>query len=94
MTSCWNRAICDEGRILPAASDKGRTISDTDSKRSNLQDRLRVVRRRKWIFLQAVILVPAAAVAYSFHQQALYSASADVLINSQNAESKPLANEF
>jgi uncharacterized protein involved in exopolysaccharide biosynthesis len=31
------------------------------------------------------MLFPAAAVAYSLHQQALYRASADVLINSQNA---------
>ena len=68
-----------------AANHKGRTITDTDSERSNLRDRLRVLRRRKWIVLQAVILVPAAAVAYSLHQQALYRASADVLINSQNA---------
>jgi len=64
---------------------RGRTIIDTDSDRSNLQGRLRVLRRRKWIILQAVILVPAAAVAYSFHQQTRYKASADVLINSQNA---------
>jgi Mrp family chromosome partitioning ATPase/capsular polysaccharide biosynthesis protein len=68
-----------------APTTKGRSITDTDSMRSNLQNRLHVFRRRKWIILQAVILVPAAALAYSFHQQALYRASADVLINSQNA---------
>jgi Mrp family chromosome partitioning ATPase len=34
--------------------------------------------------LQAVVLVPAAAVAFSLHQQKLYSASADVLLNQQN----------
>jgi Mrp family chromosome partitioning ATPase len=51
---------------------------------ATLRDYLRVVRRRKWIILQAVVLVPAAAVAFSLHQQKLYRASADVLLNQQN----------
>ena len=32
----------------------------------------------------AALLVPLAAVAFSLHQQRLYEASAEVLLNSQN----------
>jgi capsular exopolysaccharide synthesis family protein len=45
-----------------------------------LHDRLDVIRRRKWTVLLAVIIVPAAAIAYSLHQPARYSARADVLL--------------
>src|SRR3954454_18187383 len=51
---------------------------------STLRDYLRVVRRRKWIILQAVILVPAAAIAFSLHQRSMYRASAEVLLPTQN----------
>ncbi len=47
---------------------------------STLRDYLRVARRRKWIILQAVLLVPAAAVLFSLQQQKLYQASADVYL--------------
>ena len=49
-----------------------------------LHERLSVLRRRKWIFLLAVFVVPAAAVAYSLHQPAEYQASADVLLGRQS----------
>jgi polysaccharide biosynthesis transport protein len=52
--------------------------------RTTLRDYLRVIRRRKWVILQAVVLVPAAAVAFSLHQQKLYRAGADVLLVQQN----------
>ena len=55
---------------------------------ASLRDYLHVVRRRKWIILQAVVLVPAAAVAFSLHQQKLYQASAQVLLSSQNLASQ------
>jgi len=55
---------------------------------ASLRDYLYVVRRRKWIILQAVVLVPAAAVAFSLHQQKLYQASAQVLLSSQNLASQ------
>ena len=45
---------------------------------------LRVLRRRKWLFLQAVVLVPAVAVVVSLRQQELYRSSAEVLLSSQN----------
>lgn len=51
---------------------------------ATLRDYLRVVRRRKWIILQAVLLVPLAALALSLRQPALYEASSQVLINPQN----------
>lgn len=51
---------------------------------ATLRDYLQIVRRRKWIILQAVVLVPAAAIAFSLHEQKLYQASAQVLLSSQN----------
>lgn len=53
-----------------------------------LRDYLTVVRRRKWIILTAVVLVPAAAVAFSLHQTKLYQANAQVLLNAQNLASQ------
>jgi tyrosine-protein kinase len=64
--------------------DRRNTITGIRSEQNTLQQRLRVLWRRKWIILLGVILVPAGAIGYSFHQQALYRASADVLINTQN----------
>jgi receptor protein-tyrosine kinase len=49
-----------------------------------LGDYLKVVRRRKWIILSALVLVPAAAVAFSLHQTKLYQANAEVLLSRQN----------
>jgi Mrp family chromosome partitioning ATPase len=54
---------------------------------SSLTDFLRVVRRRKWIILQAVVLVPLAAVAFSLQQDHLYRASSQVLLSNQNLAS-------
>jgi len=51
---------------------------------ATLRDYLHVLRRRKWIILQAAVLVPAAAIAFSIHQQKLYQASAQVLLSTQN----------
>ena len=55
---------------------------------ATLRDYLNVVRRRKWVILQAVVLVPLAAVLFSLHQQKLYQASAQVLLSSQNLASQ------
>jgi succinoglycan biosynthesis transport protein ExoP len=51
---------------------------------STLRDYLAVIRRRKWIILAAVILVPAVAVAYSSRQTELYQAEAQVLLSQVN----------
>ena len=48
-----------------------------------LHDYLRVVRRRKWMVVQAALMVPLAAVAFSLHQQKRYEASADVLLSAE-----------
>ena len=48
---------------------------------STLHDHLNVLRRRKWIILQAVIIVPALAVFLAMRHQKLYSADAQVLVN-------------
>src|SRR2546423_14719834 len=51
---------------------------------ATLRDHLRVVRRRKWLILLALLVVPAATVAYSLHQKPLYRATAQVLLSHQN----------
>jgi len=51
---------------------------------ATLRDYLGVVRRRRWIILLAVVLVPAAALAFSLHQEKLYQAQAKVLLSAQN----------
>ncbi len=59
-------------------------MSHDDAHASSLRGYLNVARRRKWIILQALLIVPAAAVAFSLHQPELYRASAQVLLSSQN----------
>jgi receptor protein-tyrosine kinase len=49
-----------------------------------LRDYLRVVRRRKWIIAQAVLLVPLAAVLFSLQQEKRYQGTAEVWLNQQN----------
>ena len=51
---------------------------------SSLTDHLRVARRRKWVILQAVIVVPVAAILFSLQQPRLYEASSEVLLSRQN----------
>ncbi len=49
-----------------------------------LRDYLRVLRRRKWIFLQAVVIVPVAVVLLAIRQTPLYQASAEVLLKNED----------
>ncbi len=51
---------------------------------ATLQDYLHVVRRRKWVILMAIVLVPLAAVAFSLRQKAVYQASASVFLSNQD----------
>jgi succinoglycan biosynthesis transport protein ExoP len=51
---------------------------------SSLSAYLRVLRRRKWIVLACMVLVPAAVLFFSLRQQAQYAATADVLLSRQN----------
>jgi polysaccharide biosynthesis transport protein len=52
-----------------------------------LRDYLQVLRRRKWVVLQAVVLVPLSAVAFSLQQSKLYESTAEVLVSRQNLAS-------
>jgi succinoglycan biosynthesis transport protein ExoP len=49
-----------------------------------LRDYLNVLWRRKWIVLQAVLIVPLAAALVSLREPAAYNASAGVLVRAQN----------
>jgi succinoglycan biosynthesis transport protein ExoP len=51
---------------------------------STLREYLSILRRRKWIALTAIVLVPAAAYTFSHFQKAEYQASAQVLLSNQN----------
>src|SRR3954462_14743750 len=65
--------------------DRGELLTTGHSSHAaTLRDYLHVVKRRKWIIVQAVVLVPAAAMAFSLHQQKLYEAQAQVLLSTQN----------
>jgi receptor protein-tyrosine kinase len=48
---------------------------------------VRVLRRRKWIVLGCLILVPAAALFFSLRQPEAYESSSEVYINKQNLAS-------
>jgi polysaccharide biosynthesis transport protein len=52
---------------------------------TTLPDYLRVIQRRKWIILLAIIAAPAVAVLFAYHQKPLYSATAQVLLSRQNS---------
>jgi polysaccharide biosynthesis transport protein len=51
-----------------------------------LRDYLHIVRRQKWIILQAVVLVPVLALLYSWHQTPGYQASSQVLLSGQELQ--------
>jgi polysaccharide biosynthesis transport protein len=52
---------------------------------TSLRDYFRILRRRKWIILPAVVLVPVLAVALSLRQQKMYRADAQVLLTNSVA---------
>lgn len=51
---------------------------------ASLRDYLHIVRRQKWIILQAIVLVPIAALLYSWHETPKYQASSQVLLSGQD----------
>lgn len=51
---------------------------------AGLRDYLQVVKRRKWVIVQAIVLVPLAAVAFSVVEKHVYQASATVLLANQD----------
>ena len=56
----------------------------TTSHAVTLRDYLQIARRRKWVIVLAIVLVPLAALGYSLHQRAQYQASAQVLLSQQD----------
>ena len=76
-----------ELRLLTSRENASGTLitATIETDAVTLHDYLRVVRRRKWLVVLAALLLSLAALAFSLHQQRLYEASADVLLNSQNA---------
>lgn len=59
-------------------------VSHSSHSPAGLRDYLNVVRRRKWIILQAVVIVPVVAGVLASRQPVRYQASADVLLSRQN----------
>ena len=51
---------------------------------ASLRDYLNVVRRRRWIILQALIIVPVVAVAVSLRKPNLYESASQVLVSRQS----------
>lgn len=51
---------------------------------STLRDYILVLRRRRWIVIHALVVVPLAALLFSLQQDRTYRASAEVLLNQQN----------
>jgi succinoglycan biosynthesis transport protein ExoP len=49
-----------------------------------LQDYVSVLRRRKWVIILALMVVPAVAVVFSLRQSPLYASSAQVLMSNQD----------
>ena len=51
---------------------------------SSLRDYAQILRRRKWIVVAIIVLIPAAAVALSLQQEPSFRATAEVLLNRQD----------
>jgi tyrosine-protein kinase len=71
---------------------------EAPSGQRTLADYIAVIRRRKWVALVPVLLVPLAAFAYGFQQPKLYGASSEVLLSRENIGSvlsgRPSANAY
>lgn len=64
----------------------GPDLREPDGQRhgGTLRDYLQMLRRRKWIVLQAIVIVPAIAIAISLHSPARYQSQAQVLLTHQS----------
>ncbi len=65
-----------------------RNQPDRSAHPPTLADYLAILRRRKWVIIVSLVLVPATAVAIALQQPALYQASAEVLLSRQNVGSQ------
>jgi succinoglycan biosynthesis transport protein ExoP len=68
------RPYASHDHLQPGGPDQAATLGDY----------LKVARRRKWIILCALVLVPATALALSLRQEHLFRADAEVLLGQQN----------
>ena len=62
-------------------------VDDAQPHPSTLNEYIAVVRRRKWVVIQAMILVPVAALALSARQPKVFESSAQVLLSRQDFSS-------
>ena len=60
------------------------SVTSPSSQPETLVDYVAVVRRRKWIVLQALLIVPLAALLFSLAQSAQYEATADVVLSQES----------
>jgi len=58
--------------------------SDSATRQPNFRDYLRILRRRRVAVVLTTLVVTVGAVAFSLHEQTLYQATAQVLINRQD----------
>jgi polysaccharide biosynthesis transport protein len=58
--------------------------ASTEHEQATLGTYLATLRRRKWVVLQALVLVPLSALLFSLSQEKLYEAQSEVLISRQN----------
>jgi tyrosine-protein kinase len=75
---------------LPGGRRDGGRLSEQLNDGSAVREWLRLLQRQRWIVLTAVVLVPLVAFWVSHSQQALYEASAAVLVNEQSPTSSAL----
>ncbi|MHB8643445.1 MAG: tyrosine-protein kinase domain-containing protein [Gaiellaceae bacterium] len=63
---------------------KSKAAADALAKESSLREYAGVIRRRKLVVLQAILIVPLVMVLIALRETPLYEASASVLVNLQN----------
>src|SRR5215210_4194897 len=72
-----SRKVEDGGSMRQSGDATGTNLM---ARNSSLRDFLAVLVRRRWILLQALVVVPAAAILVSVNQRPVYQASSKVLI--------------
>ena len=70
----------DSPRLRAPAGRRDSTINHT----STLGEYAQLVRRRKWIVLQAAVLIPLAILAFTLTQSDLYQGESQVLLNTKD----------
>jgi Mrp family chromosome partitioning ATPase len=60
------------------------TTTDHIHRGRTLPEYLAIIRRRKWVAIIPLLVVPLVAVAYSFQQSPVFEASSEVLLNRQD----------